>query len=152
MFLRRYGIRAPVYLRDKQGLVVQPHPISPDKVVFDSGKAVLLKMKTYSAYNLDRVSLIHLDLQYAGTVIHTEQSITVTYSSGQYSFQMLDHVRVHVTSKVSHAHGYTLSLQLLRCGAIPPPSPSSQAPPASGERKGEEDKKKAKQELIKVRE
>ena len=31
----RYGIRAPVYLRDKYGLVAQPEA---DKVVFGSGE------------------------------------------------------------------------------------------------------------------
>ncbi len=40
LLLRRYGVRAPVYLRDKNGLVAQPDPYSPDKVIFDSGKFI----------------------------------------------------------------------------------------------------------------
>lgn len=94
-FSPRYGIRAPLYLRDKHGLVAQPDPASPDKVIFDSG-----------------------------TLSQSSQSITVTYARGEYTLGLFDHVRVHVTSKVSHAHGSSLSLHLSKCGPIPPPSPT----------------------------
>ena len=47
--------------------------------------------------------------------------MTVTSAGGSsYSIGMFDHVRVQVTSKVSHAHGYSISLQLLSCGRVPP--------------------------------
>lgn len=71
----------------------------------------------------------------------------MSYLSGQYTFKMLDYVKVHVTSKVSHAHGRSLSLQLLRCG--PPPPPSISVGVAEGKR-GEQEEKDAKRELVKA--
>lgn len=55
----------------------------------------------------------------AGTLVHSEDGITVSYPHGQYTLRILDSVRVRVTSKVSHAHGFSLSLRLLRCGPTP---------------------------------
>ena len=57
----------------------------------------------------------------------------MTHPNGQYTFRILDHVTVRVTSKVSHAHGLSLSLQLLHCG--PATLHSDWTPP---EKKGEE--------------
>lgn len=90
VFSLRYGIRAPVYLRDQHGLVAQPDPSNPEKVIFNSGE-----------------------------LTQSDDGITVSYSGGQYTLGILDHVRVRVTSKVSHAHGYSLALQLLSCGPVP---------------------------------
>lgn len=36
-YVFRFGIRGLVHLRDKHGMVVQPDPTSPDKVIFGPG-------------------------------------------------------------------------------------------------------------------
>ena len=75
-----------------------------------------------------------------GTLSRTEHSVTVQYPRGEYTFHVLDHVRVHVSSMPSHAHGMSLSLRLLRCGPAPL-DPSAQ---------GEGEKRMANKEMIKV--
>ena len=48
-------------------------------------------------------------------------SVRVTCADGgSYAISMFDHVRVHVTGRASHAHGYSLSLRLLSCGPVAP--------------------------------
>lgn len=51
-----------------------------------------------------------------------DDAVTVSYAGrgGHYTIHMFDHVRVHVTSHVSHAHGHSLSLHLLHCGPVLP--------------------------------
>ncbi len=73
--------------------------------------------------------------------------MTVTYPRGQYTLKMLDHVTVYVVSKVSHAHGLSLSLQLLHCG---PAALHSDGMPA-GEGGGDPAKTDARREVVKVR-
>lgn len=55
----------------------------------------------------------------------------MSYPRGQYTFKLLDHVTVYVASKVSHAHGLSISLQLLHCG--PAALHSDGMPPGTGE-------------------
>ena len=55
----------------------------------------------------------------AGSLTQSADGVTVSYPGGQYTLGILDHIRVCVTSKVSRAHGYSLTLQLLSCGPMP---------------------------------
>ena len=87
-------------------------------------------------------SIAHL-CHCAGTLVHSEDGITVSYPRGQYTFQILDSVRVRVTSKVSHAHGFSLSLRLLHCGPAPRNS-------SGVVRQDSAEKKHSKKKLIEV--
>ena len=58
----------------------------------------------------------------AGSLTVKDGSVVVVEcASGEtYTIEMFDHVRIQVTSKVSHTHGYSLSLRLLKCGPVAP--------------------------------
>ena len=47
-----------------------------------------------------------------------ETSVTVTYSTGQYTISLLDRVRVRVSVDISHAHGPSIKLSLMSCGPL----------------------------------
>lgn len=59
----RYGIRAPVYLKDKHGLVAQPNPnptaSTDDKVVFHSGEYITTTAVTNRSFILATWFLFH---------------------------------------------------------------------------------------------
>ena len=66
------------------------------------------------------VSVIRLTLTPAGSIDRGEHAVTVSYSSGQYTLCLLDHVLVRVCVEQSRSHAAALSLRLLHCGPAPP--------------------------------
>lgn len=104
-----------MYLQDKSGLVAQPPPLggSRDKaVIFSTGEA----KHTQRCTNPHPPSLTPT----TGHLQAEDSSVTVFYSSGQYTISLLDHVRVRVKVESSHAHGLSLKMDLLSCITIEP--------------------------------
>ena len=83
---------------------------------------------------------------HVGTLSQSEKDITVYHLNGQYTIGLFDHVRVHVTSTISHAHGHHLSLQLLSCGSVPPSTPNV----SEGMKQRDDRRKNTNRELVKV--
>ncbi|XP_078361482.1 DIS3-like exonuclease 1 [Oculina patagonica] len=83
VFVPRYGLKGPVYLKDKTGQVVTPH-VKEDSVIFGPGS---LSRHEYHA--------------------------TVRNSAGSFDFRLFDHIQVRISVAKSLAHAQSLKLELL---------------------------------------
>ncbi|KAL9987682.1 hypothetical protein ACROYT_G002028 [Oculina patagonica] len=83
VFVPRYGLKGPVYLKDKTGQVVTTH-VKEDSVIFGPGS---LSRHEYHA--------------------------TVRNSAGSFDFRLFDHIQVRISVAKSRAHAPSLKLELL---------------------------------------
>ncbi|XP_064382954.1 DIS3-like exonuclease 1 [Halichondria panicea] len=90
----RYGIRSMVYLKDKNGLILQPtRSPSEEGVTFNTGSIEV-----------------------------TSHSVIVTHSGRAYTLRLFDRLLLRVCVETSHAHGHSLGLKLLQCQPLEPES------------------------------
>ncbi|XP_067057370.1 DIS3-like exonuclease 1 [Acropora muricata] len=82
VFVPRYGLKGPVYLKDRTGQVVTPH-VEEDSVVFGPG------MLTRDVYH-----------------------VTVKNTAGSFDFRLFDHIQVRISVNNSRAHAQSLRLEL----------------------------------------
>ncbi|KAJ7389202.1 DIS3 mitotic control [Desmophyllum pertusum] len=83
VFVPRYGLKGPVYLKDKTGQVVTPH-VKEDSVFFGPG---MLSRHDYH--------------------------MTVRNAVGSFDFRLFDHIQVRISVAKSRAHAQALKLELL---------------------------------------
>jgi DIS3-like exonuclease 1 len=85
VFIPRYGMSCPVYLRDKENQVVQPS---------DDGEG------------------IHYG---PGSLIQRDYEIIVVSASGQMSYRLFDHVKVRISAGTSTSHSPSFRGDLIDC-------------------------------------
>lgn len=83
VFVPRYGLKGPVYLKDKTGQVVTPH-VTEDSVIFGPG-----------------------------SLSRHEYHMTVRNGAGSFDFRLFDHIQVRISFVKSRAHAQSLRLELL---------------------------------------
>ncbi|XP_031571497.1 DIS3-like exonuclease 1 [Actinia tenebrosa] len=84
VFVPKYSVKGPVYLKDKNGQVVTPSYHTDDGVIFGPG-----------------------------TLVQHKYHVTVHHSSGTNTFQLFDHVQVRVSVLESRAHCQSLRMDLI---------------------------------------
>jgi DIS3-like exonuclease 1 len=84
----RYGLQGMVYLRDKEGRVLKPSNAGKD-VIFGEG-----------------------------TLEPSDTSVTISFSGGQYSIQLLDHLLLTLSVEESRAHGLSFAFELASCRVL----------------------------------
>ena len=129
----RYGIKGPVYLKNKNELVVA----TPDKDTTDGTSQIVWKDGRIK-YCLTFCISPFL----SGTITSTDHTITVTHTYGQYTLRLFDHILVRVKVDQPHAHAPVIGLELVRCHAL-----------SLAEIKNDKvaDKKQIKREMVEVR-
>ena len=129
----RYGIKGPVYLKNKNELVVA----TPDKDTTDGTSQIVWKDGRIK-YCLTFCISPFL----SGTITSTDHTITVTHPYGQYTLRLFDHILVRVKVDQPHAHAPVIGLELVKCHAL-----------SLAEIKNDKvaDKKQIKREMVEVR-
>ena len=128
----RYGVKGPVYLKNKNELVATPDKDTNNgasQIIWKNGKIIL-------------PYFLYIPIFLSGTITSTDHTITVAHAYGQYTLRLFDHIQVRIKVDRPHAHAPVIGLELVRCHAL-----------SLAEIKNDKvaDEKQIKREIIEVR-